>query len=147
MSETQTETQTETIPPVEQKSDGENLLKLTENEVLRLDKFHALVRAANAELLTMLGERKAYLQKVDPGGILENMARRIQALREEKAASEAGYKESLASAEKRLGISLKDYAYDEVTGILRPVGQATDEELKELEKQAEKTLPIPEAQS
>jgi hypothetical protein len=98
------------------------VLSLTENELLRMEKLSTQVRACDSEVMITLSQKNGYIQKIDPQGALGRFDQKINALKQERSEAEVGYRTTTAQVEARLGIKLKDYAYDETTGVLRKIG-------------------------
>ena len=96
-------------------------LHLTENEVLKMEKLSTQVRACDGDQMITLSQKNAYIQKVDPQGVIARFDQRLTALRQERQEAEQEYRAVTALINKRLGIDLKDYAYDDKSGVLRKV--------------------------
>jgi hypothetical protein len=101
------------------------VLSLTENELLKMEKLSTQVRACDGEVMITLSQKNGYIQKIDPQGVIGRFDQKINALKQERSEAEAAYKTVTSQVEVRLGIKLKEYAYDEATGVLRKIGDET----------------------
>jgi hypothetical protein len=101
-------------------------LKLTELELARLEQYGAKIRACDSERLVVLSQKNAYIQQIDPIGHLGKYDSKMSALRQERDEADSGYQAISAAVEKRLGIKLKEYAYDDTTGQLNHVQPQTE---------------------
>lgn len=99
------------------------VLKLTEVELLKVEKLTSQLRACDNEIVLTQATKNAYIQQIDPQGQLGKFDSKIQALKRERMEAEATYKELSSKVNARLGIDLKDYAYDDNTGVLRKIGE------------------------
>lgn len=104
-------------------------LALTEVELLRLDRGLAEQRAITAETNLLLRERMDLLAKIDPQGILKRLDAEIQKRKAEMASSRQRHEEVSATIEKRLGVKLAEYSFDDVTGTLHHLGSIKSEEV------------------
>lgn len=96
-------------------------LVLTELELAKMEKLSTQIRAVDSEQVITLSQRNAYIQKIDPSGTLSKLEAKVNALKQERQEAEAAYRGVSADVEKRLGIKLSEYAYDDVTGVLRNI--------------------------
>lgn len=101
------------------------VLTLTELELAKMEKLSAQIRAADGEQVIALSQRNAYIQKIDPSGVIAKLDSRVAALKQERQEAEAAYREVSQLVEKRLGIKLAEYAYDDTTGVLRSISEDT----------------------
>jgi hypothetical protein len=97
-------------------------------DLANLERLHAQMRAAQSELILQQMARRSYIEKIDPTGGLNQIDSSIRKLSSERAESEKEYKDLTAAIESKLGISLKEYAYDDKTGALRFVNESKTEE-------------------
>lgn len=96
--------------------------QLMETELLRMEKLSTQIRACDGDQMITLSQKNAYISKIDPQGVLARFDQKLTALRQERGEAEVEYKGVTEAVEKRLGIKLVDYAYDDKTGILRKIG-------------------------
>lgn len=96
--------------------------QLTETELLRMEKLSTQIRACDGDQMITLSQKNSYIAKIDPQGVLARFDQKLTALRQERGEAEVEYKAVTEAVEKRLGLKLSDYAYDDKTGILRKIG-------------------------
>lgn len=91
---------------------------LTKEELLGFELFEARLEMLKAKADMLLIKRELYLKEVDPNGIFHKMGDDIKknnsAVGELKEKHEAFRKQ----IQERLGVNLKDYAFDDETGLL-----------------------------
>lgn len=95
-------------------------MALSESERLRLRTYIAEYRRHNAEASLRLMEKQALLRQLDPDNKLALLDQAIRGASEAAGRAQQEHNETLASVEKRLGISIKDFSFDENTGQLWP---------------------------
>lgn len=95
-------------------------MALTETERLRLRTYIAEYRRHNAEASLRLMEKQALLRQLDPDSKLALLDQAIRGASEAAGRAQQEHNQTLASVEKRLGISIKDFSFDENTGQLWP---------------------------
>lgn len=103
-------------------------MALNEPERLRLRAYMAEFRRYNAEASLRLLEKQAYLRQLDPDNKLAVLDQAIRGVSESAAKAQQQYNETLAGVEKRLGISIKDFSFDDETGLLWPHNAAPTKE-------------------
>lgn len=103
-------------------------LALSESERLKVRTYLAEYRRYNAEATLRLMEKHALLRQLDPDNKLGLLDQAIRGASESAAKAQAQHNETLAEVEKRLGISIKDFSFDEETGRLWPHNAAPTKE-------------------
>jgi hypothetical protein len=101
-------------------SEAPTLLALNNEErlTLRLHESEAVRWAAEAHLRH--GKKQAFLQKVDPQGLLGKMDDEIRAASLKAQQSKQQYEAVTRKIEERLKVKLADYSFDDETGTLVP---------------------------
>jgi hypothetical protein len=94
------------------------LLALTTEERLHLRLYESETVRWAAESHVRGQQRDAYLRKIDPEGKLGKMANEARAVAQKSAEAQKQYQATVKAVEDRLGIVLKDYSFDDVTGAL-----------------------------
>ena len=94
------------------------LLALTTEERLHLRLYESETVRWAAEAHVRGQQRDAYLRKIDPEGKLGKMAQEARAVAEKSAEAQKQYQATVKAIESRLGIVLKEYSFDDVTGAL-----------------------------
>ena len=97
--------------------------QLTREELFALQLAQFQARAYDAELQLEIIKRDAYLKQVDPQGQIARMAAFIRGRADEAATAKTAYAEAKKKIEERLKIDLKEWAYDDQTGLLTKVDQ------------------------
>jgi hypothetical protein len=93
-------------------------LFLTKEEMLNFDLHEARVECFKAKADAILVKRELFLKEVDPQGQYHKFGDALKQ-NNEKLTDLKNKHEALRKAiEARLGVSLKDYAYDDETGLL-----------------------------
>lgn len=91
---------------------------LTQEELFKLRAFESESRVAGLEAAMLTVERDVFLRKHDPEGRLARWAESIYARNEMAKQKKLAYIDAISKIEKRLGISMKDYSFDDETGAL-----------------------------
>jgi hypothetical protein len=94
------------------------VLALTMEERLHLRLYESETVRWAAESHVRGQQRDAYLRKVDPEGKLGKMTNEARAVAQKSAEAQKQYQATVKAVEDRLGIVLKDYSFDDVTGAL-----------------------------
>lgn len=94
------------------------LLALTTEERLHLRLYESETVRWAAESHVRGQQRDAYLRKIDPEGKLAKMSQEARAVAEKSAEAQKQYQATVKAIESRLGIVLKEYSFDDVTGAL-----------------------------
>lgn len=94
------------------------LLALTTEERLHLRLYESETVRWAAESHVRNQQRDAYLRKIDPEGKLGKMANEARAVAQKSGEAQKQYQATVKAVEDRLGIVLKDYSFDDVTGAL-----------------------------
>lgn len=94
------------------------VLALTTEERLHLRLYESETVRWAAESHVRGQQRDAYLRKVDPEGKLGKMTNEARAVAQKSADAQKQYQATVKAVEDRLGIVLKDYSFDDVTGAL-----------------------------
>lgn len=97
------------------------LLSLKETEVLSIKLFEAETRAATYAATIRQMEREAYLRKIDPENKLGKLEEEFRNFAKKANDYRGAYQRTITNIETRVGISMKDYTYDDETGVLHPV--------------------------
>lgn len=108
------------VPP-----DEPQPLQLTKDELHRLQLSQFQARAFEAEMKLEIFKRDLYLKQIDPQGLLAQMNALIRGRSNETAEAKTSYAAVVKQIEDRLKISLKDYAYDDLNGVLSRVDPGT----------------------
>ena len=94
------------------------VLALTTEERLHLRLYESETVRWAAESHVRNQQRDAYLRKIDPEGKLGKMTNESRAVAQKSAEAQKQYQATVKMVEDRLGIVLKDYSFDDVTGAL-----------------------------
>ena len=94
------------------------VLALTTEERLHLRLYESETVRWAAESHVRNQQRDAYLRKIDPEGKLGKMANEARAVAQKSGEAQKQYQATVKAVEDRLGIVLKDYSFDDVTGAL-----------------------------
>ena len=106
------------------------VMALSEVELLRMEKLSTQVRACDNEIIINQSLKSNFISQIDPAGQLQKFDSKLQALKQERMAAENEYKLLSKSIGDRYKIDMKEFAYDDQTGVLRrvageDVGEAT----------------------
>lgn len=93
-------------------------LQLTREEILGLKLAEAEGRAATFQLALRQLQRENYLAQIDPKGLLKKVGEEIANANKAVVEHKTAYLQAMQAVEKRLGISMKEYSFDETTGVL-----------------------------
>jgi hypothetical protein len=96
-------------------------LALTRDELMRLQLSQFQTRAFDAEQRLAMLQRDLFLKQIDPEGKLQQLMALIRGRADEAAQAKADYAKVVAEIEARLSIALKDYGYDDLTGMLSKI--------------------------
>jgi len=96
---------------------------LSRDELYKLQVAQLQVRAAEAELNLQMYQRDVYLKQIDPENKLKTMAGYIRSRSDEAATGKQAYAQIVKEIEARLGINLKEWAYNDENGLLSRVDQ------------------------
>ena len=96
---------------------------LSRDELYKLQVAQLQVRAAEAELNLQMYQRDVYLKQIDPENKLKTMAGYIRSRSDEAATGKQSYAQIVKEIEARLGINLKEWAYNDENGLLSRVDQ------------------------
>lgn len=117
-------------------------LRLDELTMLRLAKADAEMRASASEVLIKKGVKEGIMKKVDPQDVLKKLDLEIQALTAKYHENQAEYARVRDAAGQKLGIDMKNYSYDDTTGILHDLSDIPQAEAAKL---GEEPLPTAKA--
>ncbi len=117
-------------------------LRLDEITMLRLARADAEMRASSSEVLIKKGVKEGIMRKVDPQDVLKKLDLEIQALTARYHQNQAEYARIRDEAGKKLGIDMKNYSYDDTTGILHDLSDIPQVEAAKL---GEERLPTAKA--
>jgi hypothetical protein len=95
-------------------------MALTETECLKIRTFLAEFRRYNAEATLRVMEKQNLQRQLDPDNRLGLLDQAVRAASENAAHAQAQHNQMLKQVEERLGISIKDFSFDENTGQLWP---------------------------
>jgi len=98
-------------------------LRLTEDELAKLQFTQFQYRAFEAEKALEMLKRDLYIKQIDPEGKLQQMMAYIRGRTDEAVAAKQEYSKVVGGIETRLKINLKEWAYDDANGILTKVDQ------------------------
>ena len=102
------------------KKKKEQILGLTQLELYKIRAHEAEARASLAEAQLLLLRKELYLEKIDPEGQYAAFERDIKNMATAHNLSQQKYMEAKDQVEKRLQIQMKDFSYDDETGVLMP---------------------------
>lgn len=94
---------------------------LTKDELSKLQISQLTIRAAEAELNLQLLQRDIYLAQIDPEGKLKQASAIARSKSDEIALGKQAYNKITKEIEARLGITLKEWAYNDENGQLSKV--------------------------
>lgn len=94
------------------------VLALTTEERLHLRLYESETVRWAAESHVRGQQRDAYLRKIDPEGKLAKMSQETRAVADKSTEAQKQYQATVKAIESRLGIVLKEYSFDDVTGAL-----------------------------
>ena len=97
---------------------GPQPLYLTKDELFRLQLAQFQSRAFEAERALEMIKRDAFLKQVDPEGKLQQMMGLIRGRTDELVVAKNDYAKVVNDIENRLKINLKEFAYDDLNGLL-----------------------------
>jgi hypothetical protein len=109
------------VEPAPEQQDEPKQLSLKETEVLSLKLYEAETRAATYAATIRQMEREAYLRKIDPENKLGKLEEEFRGYAKKANDYRNLYQRTITNIETRVGISMKDYTYDDDTGMLHPV--------------------------
>lgn len=95
-------------------------LYLSDMERLELRALEAEAKLVQFESRALMTQRLEYLLKIDPDGKLAAMDRDIQSLNQQLQQKKQEYASTLKKVERRLGINMVEYSFDDETGLLHP---------------------------
>lgn len=93
-------------------------IKLTMETIHKMDSLNNLMRAVKSELILASASRTAFLKEIDPKGQLSKYETSLAKLNAELKDTSDKYTKIVNEIETKFGIILKEYAYDDETGIL-----------------------------
>lgn len=105
-------------PSIEPEAD---VMKLTETEIWKFKFYQAEARRLQLEAQAAHSRKFAYLKQVDPEGRLAAFDREVADHCNAASQALAGHYDTVAEVQKRYKIDLAHYAWDDETGVLRPV--------------------------
>lgn len=108
-------------PVAQPEQEPMKLLSLKETEILSLKLYEAETRAATYAATIRQMEREAYLRKIDPENKLGKLEEEFRGYAKKANDYRGAYQRTITNIEARVGISMKDYTYDDETGVLHPV--------------------------
>lgn len=91
---------------------------LKQEELLLLRALEAETKAMSLEARIIAIEKAALLRKIDPENKIEQMNQGIDARKEIARKKKLLYVAAISKIEKRLGISMSEYSFDDETGTL-----------------------------
>lgn len=100
------------------KKKSEKVMKLDPLTLLKLENALLHKRAVESELRVQQIMRAAYLKQIDPDSKLDQFDESIHKLREEFSMAEESHSQAVRDAEISLKIDMREYSYDDETGIL-----------------------------
>jgi hypothetical protein len=109
---------TEEIPDT--KKEDVTILSLSELELFKLRAFEAEKRAAATEAKLLSLQKENFIKLIDPEGRLAAFDRKIKETVVLHNTATIRYRTIIEETEKRLNISMKDFSFDDETGVLLP---------------------------
>lgn len=94
---------------------------LTKDELFKLQLTQFQTRAFEAERNLEMFKKDLYLKQIDPDNKLQQMMAIIRSKTDEAVRVKAEYAKVVSEIEARLGINLKEWAYDDLNGQLSKV--------------------------
>ena len=91
---------------------------------LTLCRYEAEVRAARHQMAAEQAQLAQYLAKIDKEGYVAQKQATIYGLIQQVSAMQARYDQAAQQVEQDLHIHLKDYSFDDESGILHKVGSS-----------------------
>lgn len=91
---------------------------LKQEELLLLRALEAETKAMSLEARIIAIEKAALLRKIDPENKIEQMNQGIDTRKEAVRRKKLLYVAAISKIEKRLGISMSEYSFDDETGTL-----------------------------
>jgi hypothetical protein len=105
------------------------VLKLDELTLYKMRMLDAEMKALQSDVLIQKGVKEGLLAKADPTGVLKKLDDKVQLLTANYHQKAEEYKALRDEVGERLGIDMKDYAYDDTTGVLHDLSAAPPEPL------------------
>jgi hypothetical protein len=105
------------------------VLKLDELTLYKMRCFDAEMKSLQSEVLIQKGVKEGLLAKADPTGVLKKLDEKVQLLTANYHQKAQEYKALRDEVGERMGIDMKDYAYDDTTGVLHDLSAAPPESL------------------
>lgn len=102
-------------------------LKIDELSLLRLLRYEAEMRASSSEMRLNQIALTSLLKQVDPEGVVSTTLTALTHAQREYEKASAEYSRVRGEVERKLGIVLSEYVYDDVTGVLEKVSAASGE--------------------
>lgn len=96
---------------------------LNAKELADLQVSQFQVRAYEAEMQLEIIKKDAYLQQIDPSGRLNQMLAAIRSKSNNLAEAKTFYRDTVTAIETRLGVNLKEWAYNDQNGVLSKVSE------------------------
>lgn len=96
----------------------EGSMRLDDVSRLTLLRWDAETRAAERELVVQKAALSAYLKSIDPQGHIGRQQAGIAAVEGALQKARAEYAAALSRAEAKLGVLMRDYSYDDESGLL-----------------------------
>ena len=93
-------------------------LKLDNDTRLNLMHLDAEVRAARNQFTMEQMKLAQYIQSIDKDGIIARSQAALQATAQHMGVMEARYSQLRQEVEKKMGINLREYSFDDETGTL-----------------------------
>jgi len=97
------------------------VLKLDELTLYKMRCFDAEMKSLQSDVLIQKGVKEALLAKADPTGVLKQLDTKVQLLTANYHQKALEYSNLRATIGESLGIDMKDYAYDDTTGVLHDI--------------------------
>lgn len=99
------------------------VLRLDETTLLKLKGQDAETRALKFELQNHILTKEKLLAQVDPQGVLKALDKKIQQLSQEYSVANQEYGKVRDEIGSELGIDMKEYSYDDKTGVLHNINE------------------------
>lgn len=98
-------------------------LRLDEMSLQRLCRLEAEVRAGQAQFTLESMQMAQYVASIDKDGVINKMQVGLRTLAQHVQTVEAAYNALREETGKRIGINLREYSFDDQTGVLHKHGE------------------------
>lgn len=102
--------------------EASGILALNREEIHALEKAQLQAELAGVRFQLVQAMKREYIAKIDPQGNIAAMDDQAKRLSADASEAKQSYANTVAAIEKRLGVKMSDYAWDDETGVLTPAG-------------------------